>query len=87
MAMQSLAKLRRDTDAHMQRLKVSGVRILKFAAPCCGESIETRAGQPGRTWDTLATCQHCGSLYLKFTTARRAWGAIPEGVPLAKVAH
>jgi hypothetical protein len=67
-------------EKHAQQIagmKARGKKVLAFDAPCCGKEIETPAPPKGHTWDTLATCQHCGALYYKIVTHRKAIGCVP----------
>lgn len=65
-------------NAFIARVKGNGGSTLTFTAPCCGKEIEDRVGVEGETWDTLATCPHCKTLYMKVTTATEIVGSIPE---------
>lgn len=75
-----LAELRQRVDEYMARLKVMGVQTLAYSAPCCGNQLETRAAPVGDKWDTLATCHHCGGLYMKITHHDHVETFIPEGL-------
>lgn len=61
-------------DDHIARVKALDKVIISFKAPCCGKDIETPAAPAGQSWSTLATCQHCGELYKKFTDGEHAFG-------------
>ena len=75
MKTESLAKLRAKHNAYMFQWKASGRRTLAYTAPCCGATIETTAPPKGETWDSLATCPHCGELHFKVVTFDRATAA------------
>ncbi len=77
MAVKSLATLRRDHNKFIALARSKRASILAFNAPCCFKQIETLAAPKGRTWDSLNTCPHCGSLFMKITTHDTAIGRIP----------
>lgn len=69
--------LKQKHEEYIAKVKANGGKTLTFKAPCCGKEIEDRAGVEGETWDTLASCPHCGALYVKITTATEITGSIP----------
>lgn len=69
--------LKQKHEEFIAKIKANGCKTLTFVAPCCGKAIEDRAGNDGETWDTLATCPHCGVLYMKVTTEHKIVGSIP----------
>lgn len=64
-----LARLKKDHDEYIARLKADGTQLLVYRVPCCNGELESRAAPTGAKWDTLATCPHCGTLYMKITTS------------------
>lgn len=72
--------LKQKHEAYNDRLKAKGVQMLTCILPCCGGTLESRVGEPGRQWDTLATCPECGELFMKITTGTNLVALIPEGV-------
>lgn len=56
------------------RLKAEGIKLIAFSCPSCNESIETRPAPKGDTWDTLSNCPHCGSMFMKITKGKKAYG-------------
>lgn len=73
--------LKAQHDAYIAGVKARGEPTLTYQTPCCGNVMEDRAAPPGAVWDTLATCPHCGRLYMKITTAECITGSIPPGLP------
>lgn len=69
--------LKQKHEEFIAKIKANGGNTLTFVAPCCSQEIEDRAGNKGETWDTLATCPHCGTLYMKVTTEHEIVGSIP----------
>lgn len=63
---------------HLQQLRAEGRRLIAFACPCCGQSIETGAAVPGESWDTLTDCPHCGEVFLMITEGNSARGVSPS---------
>lgn len=77
----NLAQLASAHVRYIEALKADGKRILSFDSPCCGKPIETLAPARGRTFDSIALCQHCGATYYKVVTHKKAAGYV------AGVAH
>jgi hypothetical protein len=64
-----LVKLRAAHAAYNERLKAKGVKLATYKVPCCGQQMEDRAPDtPGAQWDSLASCIHCGALFVKIAT-------------------
>ena len=63
-------------EHYITQLKGNGTALLQYVTPCCGALIQTRVGEVGRTWDSLSTCPACATMYMKYTTYKRAWGAL-----------
>lgn len=62
-----LTELRRRHEEWLAKCAARGDRLLTYTAPCCGRPLRDRAAPEGQTWDTMATCPHCGEHYLKIT--------------------
>jgi hypothetical protein len=75
-----LSELRKAHAIYIAKVKAAKKRVLAFTAPCCGGQIETPAAPPGARWDSLASCPHCGSLFMHITTHSRSLGLIPGGL-------
>lgn len=71
--------LKQKHEDFIAKFKANGGKTLTFVAPCCGQQIEDRAGNDGETWDTLATCPHCGVLYTKGLGRHKPAEAHPDG--------
>jgi len=63
------------------RLKAKGIKLITFACPSCGQSIETGPAPEGDVWDTLSDCPHCNAMFMKVTEGKKAYGLIPEAPP------
>ncbi len=64
-------QLRNLQQAHQQYLAVmraEGASLLSYQTPCCGGTVQTPAAPEGNTWDSAATCIHCGSVYWRAVT-------------------
>lgn len=42
-----------------------GVPVASFNCPCCAEQLKTFAPKKGEAWDSLSTCWHCDSPFVK----------------------
>lgn len=78
--MDKLTELKQRHAAWIARAKANGATILSYRVPCCDATMEDRAAGPGERWDILATCPHCGGLYLKISTADAITALLPETV-------
>ena len=65
----NLTTLKQKHDDYNAKLKARGVKMLAYTVPCCNGQMEGRAAGAGEKWDSLATCPHCGELYMQITTA------------------
>ncbi len=74
----NLIGLRERHNDYIARVKALGKAIVTFKAPCCGKDIETPAAPSAERWTTLATCQHCGALYMKVTEGSTVTAALPR---------
>ena len=63
---------------HLEQLKAEGHPLTTLPCPCCEQSIETAAAQPGEVWDTLTDCPHCEAVFLLITEGQRARGVRPS---------
>lgn len=74
-----LADLRRRGAEYNDKLRAKGIKLVTYRLPCCLAQSESRVQPPGETqaWDTLATCEHCGALYLKITQGEKVSTMIP----------
>lgn len=73
-----LEDLKRRHAEYNAKVVANGVKLISYVVPCCGNMIEDREGSPGETWDTMATCYHCGAHYFKITTATAITAVIPK---------
>lgn len=65
--------MQRYTD-YNDRLKARGIKLIAFACPECGESIETQSAPKGEVWDALSDCPHCERMFMKITEGGIALG-------------
>lgn len=63
--------------AQVKRLKAKGVKLVACSCPKCTKIIKTLAAPKGETWDSMAQCPHCETLFMKFTKGRLSWGVLP----------
>lgn len=83
--MPDLATLKQQHDAYNAKLRANGITLLSYRVPCCKATLESRAANPGETWDTLATCPECGALYIKISTDNEVKALIPDELQDAEV--
>lgn len=78
MTAKELAKLKAEYDDWTNKLKAKGIKFVPYKVPCCGGQLESRLASKGDVWDTLATCPHCGGLYMKITTSKKVTALKPN---------
>ncbi|WP_153117405.1 hypothetical protein [Rhodocyclus tenuis] len=70
--------LKQQHEEYLARVKAKGAKTLTFVTPCCGKTVEDMAAHAGETWDTLATCPHCETIYWKVATDSEIVATIPD---------
>lgn len=74
-----LTELRRRHNEYIAKCAARGDKLLTYTVPCCGGEMQDIAAPEGQTWDTLATCPHCGECYIKITHHTFIEALRPEG--------
>ena len=70
--------LKQKHEEYIARVKANGGKTLTFTAPCCGKPVEDRTAGKDETWDTLATCPHCETVYWKVATENEITATITD---------
>jgi hypothetical protein len=74
----NLTELKQKHGEYIAKAKAKGMKTLTFRTPCCEKDVEDRAAPAGEKWDTLATCPHCGAMYMKISTAEAITAEVVE---------
>lgn len=49
----------------IERAKAGHTTLVQFSCPSCKQDIETIPAPEGEVWDSLSTCPHCETLFMK----------------------